>query len=399
MHKAIDYAGETNVGAVPMKTLTMFSELDEALLEAHRLAEISHDALIRHLSGFRMKLSLDHVGHPHSAEYRQAQLELYSRLTGRKYSTAHEAHPFDLARLVDRPYPYDTGSAETVGAQLIAIGYLIRAMGLPPGAEILEMGPGWGNTSLAFAQMGYKVTAIDIEARYLELVRERARRLNVSVEMILGDFFAVETMNRRFDAILFFESFHHCDDHLRLLDAIPDRLKSGGKLVLAGEPVEADLPYPWGINLGGEALYSITRYGWLELAFREDYLLDTLRQKGWDVVKHPCPLTAAGVTFVATRSDEAHLLAQQAPPVEFVWAEQYQLETGHYRAIVAQHAVEICAVKAEKEAIKAERDTVKAEIGAVKAEMDAIKTSTSWRITTPLRAIGNFLKRYALRAK
>ena len=50
----------------------------------------------------------------------------------------------------------------------MAIGFLLRAMALPPGARVLEFGPGWGHTSLMLAQLGHRVTVVDIEARFCE---------------------------------------------------------------------------------------------------------------------------------------------------------------------------------------------------------------------------------------
>jgi hypothetical protein len=39
----------------------------------------------------------------------------------------------------------------------------------------------------------------------------------------------------------------------------------------------------------------------MELCFRDSYLTETLELLGWDVVRHDCPMAAAGVTYVATR--------------------------------------------------------------------------------------------------
>ena len=292
-----------------MRTLQTLAEVDEALAEAERLASVSNDEFVRYLNGFRLALRFDDVGDPHGEAYRQAQMQLYSHVSRRDYALEHEASVFDVEAMIERPFPYCTESAATVGAQLMAIGHVIKLMALPPGASILEMGPGWGNTTLALAQMGYRVTALDIERRFVDLVRERASRIGCAIELIEDQFLAVETLERQFDAILFFESFHHCHDHLRLLRALEPRLARGGKLVFAGEPIVADLSYPWGLNPQGEAIWQIRRNGWLELVFREDYFVGTLRCLGWDVSKYDFAYTAAGVGFVATRPDDDVVLS------------------------------------------------------------------------------------------
>ncbi len=286
----------------PGVPVTSVAELDAKLAEAVLAEKTSDDALRVVLDGFWMNIPAAGVEDPWGAEYRAHQMEMYRIIAGKDYALANEASVFDVPGHILRPFPYSTQSAATVGDQLMAIGYIIRAMDLPAGASILELGVGWGNTALHLAQMGYAVTAIDIEPRFLELVRGRAERTGVEIDLRQGDFFSLADVAEKFDAVLFYEAFHHCDDHQRLLRLVVDRLKPGGKLVLAGETIDARLPYPWGVNPAGIAVYSIRRWGWLELAFREEYLLETLVREGWRTQKHPCPLTAAGITYVSVRA-------------------------------------------------------------------------------------------------
>lgn len=73
-------------------------------------------------------------------------------------------------------------------------------------------------------------------------------------------------------AAVFFECFHHCDDHRRLLRALHRAVQPGGCVVFAAEPIAPDYPVPWGVRMDGEALWAIHNFGWLELGFRDDYL-------------------------------------------------------------------------------------------------------------------------------
>ncbi len=239
---------------------------------------------------------------PQSDAYTQGQMALYQRLSGFTYSLERERFKFDMQVALKSPYPYNTGSAWAVGDQLVAWGSIIRSMALAPGASVLEMGLGWGSVALQMAQMGYAVTGLDIEPQYVDLVRHRAQQIGVSIDLVLGDFFSVEQMDRKFDAVLFFESFHHCADHIRLLDHMPRLLNPGGKLVFAGETVDRRLPYPWGINCSGHGVWAICTHGWLELAFREDYLLDLLSGRGWKVTKHDSESSATAITYVCERA-------------------------------------------------------------------------------------------------
>ena len=54
---------------------------------------------------------------------------------------------------------------------------MLRAAQLKPGATIVEYGIGWGHTTLALAQLGYNVIAVDIEEKFLKLVEHRANHL------------------------------------------------------------------------------------------------------------------------------------------------------------------------------------------------------------------------------
>ena len=281
----------------PGRPVRTIEELDTILIEVQRARDTSPQAFAAALETFWLDPETPRH-HPHSPEYRAWQMELYRSLAGKDYSTANERHHFDLESHVQTPYPYMADSG-TVGQQLMAIGYIIQAMQLPRGARVLELGLGWGNLALQLAAMGVHVKGLDIETNYAEIVRRRAERLGLGIEVQLGEFFEIEKMQERFDAVIFYEAFHHCDDHLRLIDAIHGILAPGGKFVLAGEPIESRLPYPWGINCSGIALWSIRQHGWLELAFREEYLLETLSLHGFHTVKHDCPVSAAGITYVA----------------------------------------------------------------------------------------------------
>jgi hypothetical protein len=47
------------------------------------------------------------------------------------------------------------------------------------------------------------------------------------------------------------------------------------------EPINENLPYDWGLNPAGEALWQIRTNGWCELVFRESYLISTLKKNGF----------------------------------------------------------------------------------------------------------------------
>lgn len=218
---------------------------------------------------------------PFSEEYRLNQMELYKKLAGKNYSVSNEVTSFDVNELLKSPFPYCHQSFETVGDTLLAIGFLIKKMALPKSARILEFGPGWGNTSVELAKTGYEVTTVDIEENFVKLISERAKREGLAnLTSLQGDFFSIENFNEKFDAVLFFESFHHCDNHQLLIEKIKRVLKPGGKIVFGAEPLVPDFPIPWGLRMDGQSLWAIRKNGWLELGFNRTYFSDLLKRNG-----------------------------------------------------------------------------------------------------------------------
>ncbi len=237
---------------------------------------------------------------PNSPEYRDFWMNEYKALHGADYSLDNESHDFGEEQMVN-VFPYCTDNAKVIGDQLIAVGSLIRSMNLSAGARVLEMGVGWGNTALQLGLSGYDCTVLDIEPKYLEIVKRRFEKEGLKVNSIQGDFFEIEKVEERFDAIVFFECFHHCDDHSRLLDVAISKLAEGGKLVFAGEPISKLFPYAWGLNPTGQGIWTIAHHGWLELCFREDYFIQMLRSRGLHISTYPCPQTAAGRVYIAEK--------------------------------------------------------------------------------------------------
>jgi len=293
-----------NLQVFSTKRKIRWDQVEAEVANIHRLlGEDPNGAYQRALTDFWLEIPAS-TAHPESEEYRRWVLDTYSKISSREtYSASSEETDYDLATYVRRPVPYSNGSSEAIGDMLMAIGHVIRVMGLKPNSSILEFGFGWGNTTVQLAMSGYQVMGIDIAPNFVEMVRRRTRALDLEVDLRVGSFFDAETIDQQFDAVLFFECFHHCDDHIRLLKALPRVLKPGGKLVLAGETINNALPYPWGVNPDSQAIYCIRQFGWLELSFRENYILDLLDRLGWIVEKHNF-LNAMGVTYIATRKPE-----------------------------------------------------------------------------------------------
>ena len=76
---------------------------------------------------------------------------------------------------------------------------------------------------------GLNVTAVDIEPAYIEAIRRQCRALDVPIKAEVGAFGDLLD-DRRYDAVLFFEAFHHCVRHNHLLQRIASALNRDGMI-------------------------------------------------------------------------------------------------------------------------------------------------------------------------
>jgi SAM-dependent methyltransferase len=283
------------------RVVRTLDDVDVMMREVDAAAAISDDELRRVFSTFRMELTIPVGLDPASDEYRTKQLELYQWLHGRPYSVQNEVSSFDVAQAIAKPFPYSTKSADTVGNQLIAIGHIIKHLALKPDSRVLEFGPGWGNPTIALARMGHQVTAIEIEPNFVGLINELASRDGLKIDVIQGDFLDCKTLNGQFDAILFYECFHHCLDHRALVGLFDSIVAPTGVIMFAAEPIQEEFAMPWGLRLDGESLWAIRRNGWMELGFKESYFRKLMHDNGWNVRKAVVADAPWGILFIATR--------------------------------------------------------------------------------------------------
>jgi 2-polyprenyl-3-methyl-5-hydroxy-6-metoxy-1,4-benzoquinol methylase len=278
--------------------------LDAELAEAARLFSVSEDGARRFLDDLRVALPADGPPDPFSTAYREWTWDLYRRISGRAaYATDNEASPFDFDIARVRPFPYASGSATVVGGDLAARGHLLHCIGaasadglLPP-ARLVEFGPGWGNLTNDLTSTGFRVTAVEVDPRFCALLEERCP-VPANLSVVQADMLAF-TDSEPFDAAVFFESFHHCADHLAMLRQLHHIVRPGGPVFFASEPVQA-LAYPWGPRLDGLSVWSSRTYGWLELGFDARYFTAALARTGWRATRRRVgPAESAADVFVA----------------------------------------------------------------------------------------------------
>ena len=260
-------------------------DLEAELARATALMGRDADGARALLDGFVLALPTPPPDDPFSEAYREWTWELYHRISGRaRYDTANEISPFDLTAALARPFPYESGSLALVGRDLVARGHLLDCLAdvVPPprhgAGRVVEFGPGWGNLTEDMVATGLDVTAVELDEKFCRLIEERCQGPG-RVRVVQGDMLAF-TAAEPFDAAVFFESFHHCADHLAMLRRLHDIVRPGGAVLFAAEPVQR-MDYPWGPRLDGLSVWSSRTHGWLELGFDLGYFDRALSRTGW----------------------------------------------------------------------------------------------------------------------
>jgi 2-polyprenyl-3-methyl-5-hydroxy-6-metoxy-1,4-benzoquinol methylase len=266
-----------------MAVLKSTDELDAIIRQAD--AATTDDALRAVLGSFSYELNYDNLD-PFSAAYREFVLRQYEAITGKPYGFENERTTFDLERAVLRPFPFSTGSCATTGDYLVAFGHLLKNLNIRPGARVADMGPGWAVTTAMLGSMNFDVTAIEVDPQFCELTRRRTAAFP-SVRTVQTDFLGIERQSGIFDAVIFFECFHHCLDHVELLRVLHRKTAPDGVLIFGGEPISPHYTFPWGLRPDGMAIWSVRKFGWLELGLSEAYFLEALKRTGWQATTHP----------------------------------------------------------------------------------------------------------------
>lgn len=282
---------------------------------------------------------------PFSAGYRDLVLELYALLSGNKdgyqaerdeRSASDGAVPSDLWKGL---VPWSFQDPRLASEFLFSWGQILRLLDVGAGGRVLEYGPGSGQLLLMLARLGVSAYGVDVDGASVEAIRRQAEVLGLHVEAEVG-VFGSGFDGVSFDRVIFFEAFHHAFDFTGLLSALQGRVAAGGRIVLCGEPIVdhccPEIPFAWGPRLDGLSVFSMRRWGWMELGFTRELFVDAAGRSGWATSAQPFPGCPRANAFVLRRPHEM----------------------GGDGAIPS-----------------------------LTSELEAIKGSTSWRVTAPLRAL------------
>jgi SAM-dependent methyltransferase len=141
-----------------------------------------------------------------------------------------------------RTLPFLTPQATQAEAE-----FVIDAMGLQPGAQVLDVGCGYGRHAMELAARGFHVVGLDLSTPLLVRGGEEAQRRGLEINFIRGDMRELD-FDAQFDgAYCLFSTFGYFDDETnkKAVTNIARALKPGGRMIieiLNRDYIIADLP-------------------------------------------------------------------------------------------------------------------------------------------------------------
>jgi SAM-dependent methyltransferase len=159
--------------------------------------------------------------------------------------TSSRARPW-FVDLFDEDYlrtlPFLTPQATQSEAE-----FVINAMNLAPGAQVLDLGCGYGRHAMELAARGFHVVGLDLSTPLLVRGGEEAHRRNLTINFVRGDMRELD-FESQFDGVYcLFSTFGYFDDETnkKTLQNVARALKPNGKVlveILNRDYVIADLP-------------------------------------------------------------------------------------------------------------------------------------------------------------
>ncbi len=258
---------------------------DLALKDVRRIIDVCRGTKIK-LKTFQgsFELLFDDTGVPDvprkdSEVLVREQLQAFKDLTGRDYDAAAETrYPVNHVYEATKPFSDPEGLS---GDLLIAAGTMVKLLHLAPGASVLDLGCGCGWTSIFLARCGFQVTGLDLNAASLEIARRNAQAIGIPVKFINADMQSF-IVDRLFDALVIFDSMHHCLRERSVLSRAEAALRPGGKIILC-EQAHSDETRA-GILIHEAAIQVMQKHGTLEKGLGTRYLIRLLFDCGFEMV-------------------------------------------------------------------------------------------------------------------
>ena len=333
-------------------------DLDDFVAECDDLGGLGDPAVQPFLADFRLEFDtvVDQDLDPFSEAYFEEQVELYTELSGRTLDQeSGEMTTLDVDAHAAAISPCNIRDARFLSKHTRAVLTCVMLADLPREATVLDAGSGWGLSSEAIARCGASVTAVDINPLFVELVRRRAARLGLPIESVRSGFDTFHS-DRAFDLLMFYECLHHSLKPWETLAHLGRFLKPAGKVIFAGEPVNAQWWKHWGLRLDPLSVYCMRKFGWWESGWTGDFIGASFARAGFALTIHSHIGLDNGLIGTAVRTGAV-------PPPHFDFT---VLEPLRRAAEAEQYA---------------------AELAVARHTIAGMQSSRSWRVTAPMRSL------------
>lgn len=111
---------------------------------------------------------------------------------------------------------------------------VLAAVGMAPGMDVVDLCCGDGWFTLQIAKIARHVTAVDIDAKLIDVSRKRLAEQGVTnCDFVTGDAYDIaKLVPQRVDFVFLANAFHGVPDVARLARAVADVLEPGGRFAI-----------------------------------------------------------------------------------------------------------------------------------------------------------------------
>ena len=136
--------------------------------------------------------------------------------------------------------PWTIGDFHVIGAGTTLVGEtLCEDAGMPAGAGVLDVACGSGNTALAAARRGGKVTGLDLYDKLVERARLRAQAEGFEIDFRVGNCERLPFADAQYDYVLSTFGVMFAPDQQRAADELVRVCKPGGTIALSNWTLES----------------------------------------------------------------------------------------------------------------------------------------------------------------
>ncbi len=141
-----------------------------------------------------------------------------------------------------------TGELEKDGFRTAPNSFLVEAAKeIQPGGKALDVGAGMGRNALHLAGLGWHVTAIDLSAQGLSVMRASAEKSGLKVEAVKTSYEAYDFGREQWDLVAMILAWAPVEDRA-FLARLKESVRPGGCVVFEHVLQRAENPFPRGVH-------------------------------------------------------------------------------------------------------------------------------------------------------